>query len=375
MRILQVLPTLGVGGAERLVCHLSVYIKEHTGHDVRVASLYDRCGSDIESQLEAKGINVYFLGKQPGFDWRIFGKLSKIMCEFQPHVVHSHLYLLRYLLPEALKNSRRRWLHTVHNVTVKETDRIGLMLNHWLYKKRVTPVAISRELGRHLASYYRLDNVVSVANGIPVEDYSQGAAVGAAWRKAHGFTGDQVLLTCVARFSEQKNHLGLLESFAILSRKHPLAHLLLIGDGELRQGIVDRIAGLGVQSRVHLLGVRHDIPEILVASDIFVLASLWEGNPLCLMEAMAAGLPCVATRVGGVPELVQDGVTGRLVNPNDTEDFVAAVAQLVEDTVLRSKMGECARSYARSHFDLKQMAEAYLQLYERGAGSFRELPS
>ncbi len=366
MRILQVLPSLGVGGAERMVSHLSLYIKENSPHEVRVVSLYDRCGSDIETSLEAGGVPIYFLGKQPGVDWRIFGKLSKVMRDYQPHVVHTHLYLLRYLILELLKNNRRRWLHTVHNVTAKETDRVGLTLNRWLYKRRVTPVAISGGLGRHLADYYHLNAVATIPNGIPVRRYALDATARQLWRQTNGFKKTQLLLTCVARFSEQKNHMGLLESFALASRQMPAMHLLLVGDGELKHAIVNRITELELQGRVHLLGVRQDIPEILAASDMFVLASLWEGNPLCLMEAMAAGLPCVATGVGGVPELVQEGVTGRLIEPNDRAGFSSAILQLLDDASIRSKMGVQAKRQAQTRFDSDDMAKAYLRLYGYG---------
>lgn len=363
MKILQVIPNLGVGGAERLVLHLTLYIKEHTAHEVRVLSFYGRAGTDIEESLAAHGIPVYYLDKHRGPDLRMFGRISTLLAQYDPQVVHSHLYILRYLAPAILSRNRRRWIHTVHNVTVKETDRIGQFIHKHLFRRWITPVAISRELGRSLESHYGLHHPVVIMNGIPVVGFVRDAGAGWSWRQANGFHKDWVVFTCVARFNEQKNHLQLLDSFAAVSQKAPEARLLLVGNGTLRGTILERAGALGLRDKLHLLDVRRDVPEILAASDVFVLPSLWEGTPLSLMEAMAAGLPCVATRVGGVPELVQDGITGLLVVPGNVPALASAMKRLHSDAQLRAALGTQARDYARQHFGLASMAQAYLQLY------------
>jgi glycosyltransferase involved in cell wall biosynthesis len=134
-----------------------------------------------------------------------------------------------------------------------------------------------------------------------------------------------------------------------------------VGQGSLR-------ANLEGHSRVHLLGVRDDVPEILSASDIFALASDWEGLPLALIEAMAAGLPAVATSVGCVPEVIQHGTTGLLVSPGSDIELVTGLRRLTKDSILRRQMGAAARKCSLS-FSLDAMVAAYEDLFHKLLGA------
>jgi glycosyltransferase involved in cell wall biosynthesis len=134
-----------------------------------------------------------------------------------------------------------------------------------------------------------------------VAHYAGAAANRDRWRAQNGFSAADLLFVCVARLYVQKNHKTLVEAFASGLATVAGAKLLLAGDGHLRNEVEAQVQALGLANRVHFLGRRDDIPELLAACDIFSLASLWEGNPLSVMEAMAAGLPCVVTAVGGVP--------------------------------------------------------------------------
>jgi len=126
----------------------------------------------------------------------------------------------------------------------------------------------------------------------------------------------------------------------------------------------EQVAALGLQGRVRFLGIRADVADILRASDMFVLSSRVEGNLMSVMEAMAAGLPVVSTAVGGVPELVREGVTGLLVPSEDAEALAQAMQALVDDPVRRQAMGAAARQYAMAHFDIRHTVRGYEQLYE-----------
>jgi glycosyltransferase involved in cell wall biosynthesis len=123
------------------------------------------------------------------------------------------------------------------------------------------------------------------------------------------------------------------------------------------------VRSLGISESVRFLGGRADVPAILNASDIFVLASAYEGNPLSVMEAMAAGLPPVCTAVGGVPELIQHEHTGLLVPPDDESALASALQRLIENSQLRSQLGQAAREYAQRHFDIAVMVKAYERFY------------
>jgi glycosyltransferase involved in cell wall biosynthesis len=141
------------------------------------------------------------------------------------------------------------------------------------------------------------------------------------------------------------------------------ARLVLAGEGKLRGELEKQVEQLGLQNKVAFLSVRADIPDLLAASDVFVLASDYEGQPLCVMEAMAAGLPVVSTKVGGIPELLNEGEEGFLVPPVDASGFAAAMRRLLDDSALRQRMGDAGARRAEAQFDVSRMARAYGDIY------------
>jgi glycosyltransferase involved in cell wall biosynthesis len=149
---------------------------------------------------------------------------------------------------------------------------------------------------------------------------------------------------------------------------------LIVGEGPERGRVQKQIRQLGISDSVHLTGERLDVPELLAASDVFVLSSRSEGMPVSVLEAMAAGLPIVASRVGGVPEQIADGESGLLVEPGDPDELAAALARLTHDADLRHRLGAAARARAEQAFDLEPFRRAHVELYSRELAS-RRLPA
>ena len=141
--------------------------------------------------------------------------------------------------------------------------------------------------------------------------------------------------------------------------------LWLVGDGPLRPAVEKAIVKMGLERKVLFLGIRDDVPQLLAASDVFVLSSDYEGVPLTVLEAMAAGKPVVATAVGGVPELIEDGETGILVPPRNPEALAQGILRLAKDASLRQRMGKAARERAQERFDISRTAREYEALYLR----------
>ncbi len=141
--------------------------------------------------------------------------------------------------------------------------------------------------------------------------------------------------------------------------------LWLVGDGPLRPVVEKTVVEMGLEGRVLFLGVRNDVPKLLAASDVLVLSSEYEGVPLTVLEAMAAGKPVIATAVGGVPELVEDGVTGILVPPRNPEALAQGILRLAKDADLRQRMGKAAQQWALERFDIARTAREYEALYLR----------
>jgi glycosyltransferase involved in cell wall biosynthesis len=155
----------------------------------------------------------------------------------------------------------------------------------------------------------------------------------------------------------------LIQAFAQVRAQHPAALLVVAGDGPCRAELERVAAGLGQRDHVRLLGNRDDIPTVMSALDVFVLPSIAEGISNTILEAMATGLPVVATRVGGNPELVEEGVGGALVPRSDPGALAAAIAAYTGDAELRRRHGQASRQRAIGHFSLERMAQAYANLY------------
>jgi len=252
-------------------------------------------------------------------------------------------------------------LHTLNNVAEHETDAFGRALQWFAFRGLVLPVAVSREVAASVKRVYGVECNAMVPNCIPVENYRRSLADRVRWREKERFDCEAILFTCVGRLEPQKNPLLLVQAFAALN--NPRIHLIMLGEGSLREQLVAYIREHGLERRVHLLGKRNEVPECLAASDVFVLSSNWEGNPLAVMEAMAAGLPVVSTAVGGVPELVESGQQGILVPPGDCAAFAEAMRTLLNDPEKRTAMANAARVRATAAFNVERMAQGYERIY------------
>lgn len=170
----------------------------------------------------------------------------------------------------------------------------------------------------------------------------------------------------IGRFSTQKNHFGLVRCFKEINNSFPNTKLLLIGDGELVPQVHEYVDQLGLHEKVEFLGLQTDVFRYLVKADIFVLPSLWEGMPISLIEAMATGIPIVATAVGGVPDMIKNQHSGLLVNLDDTS-FISAVEKLLKNEFLREKLGRNAVIDAQQYTSLL-MSTNYLKVYSNLKG-------
>jgi glycosyltransferase involved in cell wall biosynthesis len=254
-------------------------------------------------------------------------------------------------------------LHTVHNLAEHEVERRAQWMQNLAFRRGILPVAVSDEVAISLKRRYRIDFSPVIANRIPLAPYMSCREKRDIVRRELGFESNQLLFTCVALFRPQKNHSLLISAFASGPGRNKHNQLLLVGTGPTQAAAEEQARQLGIDGQVHFLGMRNDVADILGASDVFVLASDFEGNPLAVMEAMAAGLPIVSTRAGGVPELLTDGCEGILVPVMDSVALVRALVR-IEQRDLRCSMSSAATLRARKSFDVNVMVSAYESLYE-----------
>lgn len=365
MRVMQLIPSLTVGGAERMVATLTHHLRL-LGHTVAVVSMYPPRRTWIEDELNSEGVPIHFLGKRRGLDLRMVPRIARVLGGFRPDVLHTHMYTLKYALPALALHRRCGVVHTVHTLAEAELDRWSQAVQRFAFTAGVVPVAIGEAVAASLRSTYGRTFRFIIPNGIPVSGYASTPDLGRVTRAALGIPPDAPTFVAIGMLNPAKNHQALLRAFASERLRRAGARLLLAGDGELRQDLENQARGLGLRERVHFLGVRSDVSTLLAAADVFVLASRREGNPLSVMEAMAAGKPIVATAVGCLPEMVPESA-GRLVAPDDVGALEAAMAQLACDLSLARAMGGAAAQVARERFDASSMARAYEELYARVA--------
>lgn len=355
MRIIQVIPSLGVGGAER-VCEGLAYEIEKLGHEVIVISLYTE-NTIITNQMLKKGCNIVFLNKRTGIDFKCVKKLRKIIRDYKPDAIHTHLYALKYVALACI-GLDIKIIHTVHNIAEKEANSIDQVINKLIFKtKKAFPVALSDEIKKSIITRYAFKStqVAVVENGV---DLSRCIV------KDNYEINGVVNIIHVGRFFEQKNHAYMIKSMKTLREKFDI-QLSFYGDGALLDECKKIVNDEGLQSIVLFKGVSDNIYTPLHSSDIFILPSKWEGLPIGLIEAMGTGLPIIASNVGGIPDMIENGESGILIDPVDG-NLEEAITSLIENDRYRESIGRNAY-LASDRFSASKMAKSYLLLYKKVA--------
>lgn len=273
------------------------------------------------------------------------------------HSQHESADLINALLPGGARRlSSRRDMGFLKSARVRSLMR-------WLDRRFDRIVAPSQAILDSLPRKLAPGGAMCIPNGVDAARYAPvNPRRRAQMREALGYTGNQLLVGCVANFNPVKRHADLIDAFARVYAQLPQARLLLVGDGHLCGAIENRITVLGLTGAVRLLGPRLDVAELLPILDVFALASETEGMSNAILEAQACGLPVVATRVGGNPELV-DTDCGVLVEPRNPRALAQALLELLPDSARRVRLGVAARARVLRRHSLQGMMNAYLDLY------------
>ncbi|WP_437812806.1 glycosyltransferase family 4 protein [Sorangium sp. So ce1078] len=371
-KVAHVVLSLNVGGLERVVLRLL----ERTARDrfAPVVCALEEPGA-LADELARLDVPLVVLARRPGLDPGLPVRLAAWLRREEIRLVHTHnpgphLYgAIAAGLARAASlpgGGGPRVVHTKHGRNYPKQKR-KVLVNRLAAALTDRVVAVSDDARAVALEVERLDpaKVVTILNGVDTDVFRPGDAGAARARLAVPGSGYHV--GCVARLSPEKDHATLLAAFARLREVRPDAHLSLIGDGPLRPALEQQAARLGLGGAVTFTGTRGDVAELLPAFDVFALASLTEGISLTLIEAAAAGLPIVATRVGGNPEIVEEGETGLLVAPGAPETLAAALEAVAvrED---RAAMGMRGRARVIERFGMDRMIRAYEDLYAEVLG-------
>ena len=360
-RVLLLSTSLGMGGADRQILYLARALLEHN-YEVRLVSMTPP--EEMGRQALAQGLPITSLDMTRGrADWQAFQRLVRLLREWQPHLLTSFMYHANLLGRLAGK-----WTGVPLIVTSIRSERTGNISRDWLMRATNWMDHCSTTNSQEVANSLRKRGMLSagklsvIPNGVDVAALTAPAGEGSRIRRELGITPTEFVWLAVGRLLPQKDYATLLEAFQPLASAP--ARLLIAGRGPLLDELQARAQRLGIASQVSFLGVREDIAALLAAADGFVLSSAWEGMPNVVMEALAAARPVVATRVGGVPELVETGKSGVVVQPRDPTALSQAMRQLMTlPAEQRREMGSRGRRHVVAQFSLGAMADRWMALY------------
>lgn len=348
-KILQVINTLGIGGAETLVKDLSILLNDQ--YDV---TLFVLGGKDTFLTEQLKENNIKVIKKTEKIRsiknllW-LFKNIGKY------DVIHSHLSYAQYLVAiNKIWYPKKIFITTEHNTfNRRQGIKIFKWIEYFVYYCYDSVVVISQATKESLIKWQpSIENkIIVIENGINLSKFKLANPI-------EGFCPDQINLIMTAAFRSQKDQDTLIKALTYLPEQYML---YLVGDGERNSSIKSLVKKLNLESRVHFLGIRNDVEKIYKACDIFILSSHWEGFGLVVIEAMASGLPVIASNVSGLAQVV--GKYGVLFEPGNHEQLASKILELSRNQNKKDQLIKQASVYSE-RYDIKAMAQKYMNLYE-----------
>jgi glycosyltransferase involved in cell wall biosynthesis len=361
VRVMHIVPSLEPGGTGRLVIDLARRSRPFAASSV---CCLDDAGEWAED-LTGVGIPVYALRRHPGFRPRIGFRIAQLAATHRIEILHCHHYSpFVYGTIAALARRRLRIVFTEHGrLSDARPSMKRRLVNPLLGRLPASVFTVSDELRRHLvAEGFPPGRVGVIHNGIDVGLVPTATDRSAA-RKVLALSDNAFIVGSAGRLDPVKDTGRLVDAFARLFQSHRQMRLVIIGDGPDASRLRRQITMLGLTDVVLLTGYRSDVRQLMAAFDVYANSSTYEGMSLTLLEAMAAALPIVATRVGGTPEIVVDGETGLLVRARSEDALAAAIDDLYVHENRRVEMGHAGRHRVERHFSLDTMIDRYTSVY------------
>jgi len=366
VHVLQVVHDLAIGGTQRVVRDLALHFND-ARFRTSVCCL-DELGAFGE-ELQRRGVAVTVLGRKSGVDLSLTLKLCRIISRERVNLVHAHQYTSYfYAAPACLMAPRTRVVFTEHGRP--EADQVRLkraLANQILRLVTAEYTAVSEFSRRSLVAFEKMpvSRVRVIHNGVAVEPIAS-TEDRLRTRVALGLGATTPVALTVGRLDRVKDFGTLLRAFSLVVRDLPDATLLIAGDGDraYRAELLQQVTDLALEGHARFLGSRRDVPALLAACDVFALTSITEALPLSVLEAMQAGRPVVATRVGGTAEAVVDGRTGILLAPGDAPAAAAALRRLLSDPEEAGRLGRAGQARTATAFSWARALADYRTVYD-----------
>jgi glycosyltransferase involved in cell wall biosynthesis len=369
VRVVELLATGTNGGAQEHVYSLLSRL-DRTRYEPTLISLSH---GSAERRIARLGIPVHVI-EEPD-DAIAVGAVATMLADIRPEVVHNHMYRAELVgtraaiaLAEA-GHPRPFVVGTVHSSRLRSPEDREVL-------RRLTPrmdhlVAVSRAMERKIADERPSDVPVSlIYNGVDLVRYDHTDPC-CTLREEYGMPGEAQIVGVVARLEHEKGHPTLLDAWPAVLGRVPDAWLLVVGEGSRREELEAQAAALGIAERVVFIGRRDDIPAVTAALDVAVLPSYREAQGLTILEAMALSRPVIASAVGGIPEMIEDGRTGLLVPPHDPGALAAAIVRLLTDHAYADMLARGGHDMVHERFCVELMVYAIEEIYDEGARAVR----
>jgi sugar transferase (PEP-CTERM/EpsH1 system associated) len=364
-----VIHALGVGGLENgLVNLINRMPAERYRHAIVCMTGY----TDFHKRIERRDVEIVAMHRGSVPLWRTYIGLVSVFRRLAPAIVHSrNLSGLDALIPAWIAGVKVR-IHGEHGRDADDLD--GLNPRNLQLRRLFRPLvrqycAVSQDLQRYIVQTVGVPaaRITQIYNGVDTElflpEFTQSQLEPASADESAMVVGT------VGRLQPVKDHVTLIKAFAHAKQSSPGdmrgARLVIVGEGPCRDQIAAEIARHGIEPSVSMLGERQDVANVLRTFDVFALPSLVEGISNTILEAMASGLPVLATRAGGNPELVAENETGQLVSPGDWQTMATWLIEYARNAPLRRRQGRAARKLAGDRFSMTAMVQSYLELYDR----------
>lgn len=359
MKIIQLIFSLTIGGAERLVVNLCNELSINN-EVLLITVLKETPNSTFYKPQLSKNVRHINLNCASGFAATAFFKIFKIFQQEKPAVIHSHLNTMLYCVFPALYLNTT-FIHTLHSVATKSVGfKQQKILNKWLYKsKRIVPIAISEECATSFKKFYDLNKIEIINNGVPNAQKTQQFNAAKSELQQLPEINFKIKFIHVSRFAAVKNQNVLISVFNTLINEGAPIALLVVGEGF--ENIKKEIQ---LEKGIHLLGARENPTDFIMQSDCLVLTSLWEGMPMCALEALSCGIPIVSTPAGGMIDIIKSDVNGLLSEKFDQNSIKQTVIKMIAKLQSNGYNKSEILSMHHNNYSIAKCSAAYLEVYE-----------
>jgi glycosyltransferase involved in cell wall biosynthesis len=364
-QILHLISSSGLLGAEHVLLELAQYSKKQ-GLKVTIGVFENSHNPNLELANSAKklGFNVQIFPCSGRFDKKTVHIIKDYVDTEDVKILHSHNYKSNFYAWRALSNDNVRWVVTNHGRRLGFKLLFYNLLDTVIARRADKLIAVSDEIARKMKlAGINPEKVHVIKNGINLNRFIKNIGSNSI-KESLGIKKEIRVIGTIGSLTKEKGHVYLLKAATNVIERFPEVMFLFVGDGKERMNLEKVASKLGIEDKIIFSGMREDVPEILSILDVFVLPSLNEGLPMALLEAQGARIPAVATRVGAIPVVLEDGVTGILVNSKDPEAISGAIIRILEDHDSALSMAQKGFERVRDNFSSEKMASKYLSIYK-----------